>query len=71
MLPFEQRVKRARETLITLYTNYCVEGEYLKVVYKNRYGEKHVTRVKVYIDYTTAFKPLLVIEYPYLQLPRK
>ena len=69
-LPFPQRVERAREALKTIYRNYCTEGEYLKVVFTNKYGERHITRIEVYIDYTTAFSPLLVINYPYLQIPK-
>jgi ATP-dependent helicase/DNAse subunit B len=70
ILPRKERVKRAREALVHLYKNYCTEDGYLKVVFKNRYGEKHITRIEVYIDYTTAFSPLLVINYPYLQIPK-
>jgi len=70
ILPFKERVERAREALVHLYKNYCTEGDYIKVIYRNRYGERHVTRIEVYIDYTTAFSPLLVINYPYLQIPK-
>jgi hypothetical protein len=66
ILPFVERVERAREALRIIYTSYCTENGYIKVIFTNRYGERHVTRVKIYIDYTGAFKPILAIEYPYL-----
>jgi hypothetical protein len=69
-LPFKERVERAREALANIYKYFCVEDGYIKVIMNIR-GEKHVTRVEVAIDYTTPFRPLLVIRYPYLQLPRK
>jgi hypothetical protein len=69
-LPFPQRIERAREALRTIYRNYCVEGSYVKVIFKNKYGERHITRVEIVLDYTTQFRPLLVFKYPYLQIPK-
>jgi hypothetical protein len=71
-LPFKERVERAREVLKLIYNykNYCVEEGYIKVIFTNKYGEKHITRIEVYIDYTTNFAPLLAIRYPYLTPPK-
>jgi hypothetical protein len=70
ILPRRERVERAGEALVHLYKNYCTEDGYLKVVFTNKYGERHITRVQIVVDYTTDFSPLLVINYPYLQIPK-